>query len=276
MEIIDAHQHFWRYNASKHSWISDDMEVLRADFLPPDLKKELDRAGVDGCIAVQADQSEEETDFLLELARKYSFIKGVVGWLDLRADDLEERLEHYTGNDYLKGIRHVIQDEPDDWFLLRAGFLRGVEKLREYNLCYDILIFARQLPVAVEFAARFPDHRFVVDHIAKPDIKEQKIVKWEEGIRELARHPKMYCKISGMVTEADWKNWKSEDFKPYLDVVFDAFSPERLMFGSDWPVCTLAVGYQEIYRLVRNYIGGLGPEEQAMILGGNAREFYGV
>src|SRR5699024_6715365 len=175
---------------------------------------------------------------------------------------------------YLKGNRHVVQDEPDDQFLLRPDFLRGVKKLKKYNLCYDMLIFARHLPVAIDFANRFPDQTFILNHIAKPDIKEQKIEEWEKGIRELAQHPKMYCKLSGMVTEADWKHWKAGDFKPYLEVVFDAFGPERLLYGSDWRVCTLAVGYQEVLRIVKDYMSCLPQKEQNLSRGGNAQGVY--
>ncbi len=276
VETIDAHQHFWRYNPTNHSWISDDMKMLLHDFMPPDLERRLNESGISGCVAVQADQTEEETEFLLQLAQEYSFIKGVIGWVDLQADKVEERLAHYARNNYLKGIRHHVQDETDDKFLLCSNFLRGIKKLKKYNLCYDILIFAKHLPVAVGFANHFPDQTFVLDHIAKPNIKEQKIAQWEKGIRVLAQHPGMYCKLSGMVTEADWKNWEPDNFKPYLDVIFDAFGVDRLMFGSDWPVCMLAAGYQEVWQIVKNYISSLSREEQDLIMGGNARRVYNL
>ncbi len=276
MKKIDAHQHFWEYDPQRHGWISDEMSVLKQDFMPPDLEKELTTAGLDGCVAVQADQALQETDFLLELAERYAFVKGVVGWLDIRADDFADQLDHYTEHLHFKGLRHIVQDEPDDRFLLRPDFLRGIKTLTRYDLTYDILIFARHLPVAVEFAEKFPDQPFVLDHIAKPKIKARNIEQWEQGIHELAQHPQMYCKVSGMVTEADWEHWSAEDFKPYLDVVFDAFGTDRLMFGSDWPVCTLAAGYQEVYKLVENYITQFSEEEQAKILGGNAKRFYGL
>lgn len=276
MTRIDSHQHFWFYDPRKHSWITDEMKVLQQDFMPPELKKELDRVGMEGCVAVQADQSEEETHFLLSLADRYDVIKGVVGWLDMRADSFRQRLEYYGSYPKLKGLRHLVQDEPDDRFLLRPDFLSGMRNLADFDLAYDILIFARHLPAALEFVNHFPDQKFVLDHIAKPEIKEQNIAQWEEGIRELARHPRLYCKLSGMVTEADWEQWSPEDFKPYLDVVFDAFGTERLMYGSDWPVCKLAADYKEVYGLIAEYIEPLSEEEKDRILGGNAVRCYGL
>lgn len=276
MTRIDSHQHFWEYDPKKHSWITDEMNVLKQDFMPPDLKKELKKADIEGCVAVQADQSEDETDFLLSLAERNDFIKGVVGWLNIRADNFRQRLEHYAFSKKLKGLRHIVQDEPDDRFLLKPDFLNGMKILGDFDLTYDILIFARHLPVAVEFVNRYPDQKFVFDHIAKPEIKQQKITQWEVGIRELAQHPRMYCKVSGMVTEADWEHWSPDDVKPYLDVVFDAFGTERLMYGSDWPVCKLAADYQEVYKLLADYIAPLSEQEQNQILGKNAERFYGL
>jgi L-fuconolactonase len=274
--IIDAHQHFWQYDPAVHGWIDDDMQVLKKDFMPPDLKLILDEARVDGCVAIQADQTEQETEFLLKLATRYDFIKGVVGWLDLQADDIKEKLNQYHQYKYLKGLRHTVQDEPDDRFLLRSDFLRGMQALQPFDLTYDLLIFPRHLPVAVEFASKFPDQKFVLDHIAKPEIKNHKIQVWENGIRELANHSNIYCKISGMVTEADWKKWKPEDFRPYLDVTFDAFGPGKIMFGSDWPVCTVAASYEQVLFIVKNYIQQFSSEEQEKIMGENAGEFYNL
>lgn len=276
MKKIDSHQHFWHYDVEKHGWISDQMKALKQDFMPPDLKREINTVGVEECIAVQADQTEAETQFLLSLADRYGFVKGVVGWLDIRAGNLGEKLDQYSGHEAFKGLRHVVQDEPDDRFLLRPDFLNGIKILGRYDLTYDILIYARQLPAAVEFAFRFPEQKFVVDHMAKPEIKKQKTDAWAEGIRKLARHPGMYCKVSGMVTEADWKHWKADDFKPYLDVVFDAFDVDKLMFGSDWPVCTLAADYKEVFQLLDDYIRPLTEDEQHLIMGGNAQKFYNL
>jgi len=274
MQKIDAHQHFWRYDAETDGWITDEMKVLRRDFMPPDLKKELERNAFDGCVAVQADQSEAETQFLLDLSGEYPFIKGVVGWLDIRAKNFEQRLEHFAANPELKGLRHIVQDAPDDRFLLQPSFIEGVRLLADYDLTYDILIYERQLPAAVEFARQLPGQRLVLDHIGKPVMDKGPTGRWKEGIRALAEHPDTYCKLSGLVTEADWQQWKPDDFKPFLDVVFEAFGPERLMFGSDWPVCTLAASYSEVVGIVTEYIQALSDQEQQMIMGGNARAFY--
>lgn len=276
MKIIDAHHHLWQYDTKKHGWIDDTMSILRRDFMPQDLQKEIQSIGVDGCVAVQADTSEQETDFLIDLANQYSFIKGVVGWVDFTADVIEERLQHYAQFDPVRGMRHIVQDEPDDEFLLREDFQHGISQLRQFDLTYDILIFARHLPVAIQFAEQFPDQKFVLDHIAKPEIKQQKINDWEEGIRQLAQHPKMYCKLSGIITEADWDDWKSQDIIPYLDVVLDSFGPGRLMFGSDWPVCILAGSYKQVYELIYDYLQSLTKQEQAAIFGKNAIEFYNL
>lgn len=276
MHKIDAHQHFWTYDPHKHSWINNEMKVLKDNFLPPQLKKELDKAGVEGCVAVQADQSEEETKFLLKLAKEYDFIKGVVGWLDIQGDHFEEQLQYYKKYNALKGLRHVVQDEPDDEFLLKNNFLRGIEALGDTDLTYDLLIHERHLPVAVKFISKFPSQKFVLDHIAKPKIKNQEIEPWKEGIMELAQHPNTFCKVSGLVTEADWNAWEPEDFKPYFDIVFEAFGVDRLMFGSDWPVCKLAASYTEVITLLLSYINDLSDREKAMILGGNAIQFYNL
>jgi L-fuconolactonase len=259
---IDSHQHFWKYSPDGFGWITENMSVIRRDFLPEDLKPELDRAGFDGCVAVQASQTEAETQFLLDLAGQYPFIKGVVGWVDLRATNAAERLAHFSKHPKMVGIRHVVQSEPDDRFLLRPDFMRGIKLLKQYKLTYDILIYPKHLPAAVEFVAQFPDQPFVLDHIAKPLIKAKTLSPWNKEVRRLAANPNVYCKLSGMVTEADWQEWKPGDFIPYLDVVVEAFGIGRLMIGSDWPVCRLAAQYGEVM--------------QAKILGGNAFRFYGL
>ncbi len=276
MPKIDAHQHFWQYAPEAFGWITDEMANIRKDFLPEDLKPELERAGYDGCVAVQAVQSENETAFLLELARVYDFIKGVVGWVDLQTDDIEERLAYFSQFPKLVGFRHIVQAEPDDQFLLRPQFTRGIDYLRKFNFTYDILIYPHHLPVATQFVSLFPDQPFVLDHLAKPLIKDKRIEPWATDIKRLSTHQNVSCKLSGMVTEADWRHWKREDFTPYLDIVLEAFGPKRLMIGSDWPVCKVAAGYQEVMGIVEECIARLSAHEQELILGGNAISFYGL
>jgi L-fuconolactonase len=271
---IDSHQHFWIYHPVKDAWISSDMQVIRRDFLPDDVLPLLQENKIAGCIAVQADQSETETDFLLGLADMNSFIKGVVGWVDLSADNIEERLQYYSSFKGLKGFRHILQAEPDVRFMLNKKFMRGISLLHLYNFTYDILINTSHLPYAKELVAAFPDQQFVIDHIAKPCIKDGLIDEWEQGIRDIAAHQNIYCKVSGMVTEADWANCAADDFIPYLDVVFNAFGPNRIMFGSDWPVCNLAGGYKKALDAVSDYVSKLKIEEQALFWAGNAIAFY--
>lgn len=273
---IDSHQHFWKYNPIEYGWIDDTMAVLRQDFLPDDLASELAMSGLDGSVAVQARQSLEETEWLLDLSDKHDIIKGVVGWVDLRSPDLVRQLDSFAGNKKLVGVRHVVQDEPDDRFLLREDFMRGVGELTKYDLVYDILIFERQLPAALEFVKNFPDQPFVLDHIAKPKIKAGELEPWAENIKRLARFENVFCKVSGMVTEADWHNWSPGHFRPYLDVVFEAFGASRIMFGSDWPVCTVAASYGQVFSLVEDYISGLSPDAREAILGINAAKIYGL
>ena len=247
---IDSHQHFWEYDPTQYPWITDKLARIRRSFLPPDLEPELKRVGLDGCIAVQARQTLEENRFLLGLADRYPFIKGVVGWVDLRADDAEGQLEEFARHPRFVGVRHVAQDEPDDRFLIGKEFLRGISKLKQFDLAYDILIFPKHLPAAIELVNKFPEQRFVLDHIAKPNIRDQVMEPWRTQICELGKVPNIMCKVSGMVTEADWDAWKEDNFRPYLDVVADAFGFERLMYGSDWPVCLLAGEYRQIHHIV--------------------------
>ena len=274
--VIDAHQHFWRFNPVRDAWIAEEMAAIRRDFLPEDLAPELDAAGVDATIAVQADQSERETEFLLGLAEGNRRIAGVVGWLDLRSRDVESRLEYFSNFKKLRGVRHVAQAESDDRFLARPEFVRGVGYLARFELTYDILIYPQQLPAAIELVGKLPEQKFVVDHLAKPEIKAKKTEPWASHMREIAVSPNVYCKISGMVTEGDWKNWKAEDFERYIDVVFDAFGADRLMFGSDWPVCLLAAPYSKVKNVVESYVDHHAPNAKAGILGDNAMRFYGL
>lgn len=251
------------------------MEAIRKNFLPDDLERILDRYDIHGCVAVQADQSEEETIFLLQCAKEHPFIKGVVGWVDLCANDVALRLAHFSKNKFFKGVRHVLQAEKDD-FMLRKEFQNGISKLGLFGLTYDLLVYPHQLENSIALVKKFPEQKFVLDHIAKPFIKAKKLHKWKVHLIELAQYPNVYCKLSGMVTEADWQQWRMDDFWPYLDVVFDAFGAERILFGSDWPVCLLAGNYGQVLEIVQKYIKGLTKEEQTMIMGLNAYNFYNL
>ena len=273
---IDSHQHFWRYDPARDGWITPEMAVLKRDFMPEELIQHMRHVGVDCSIAVQTDQSEEETQFLLDLADKNSAIAGVVGWVDLLDKDVEERLEHFSRYPKLRGLRHIVQAEPDDRFMMRDNFLRGIRALARHNFTYDILIYARHLPVAVEFVDRFPAQTFVVDHLAKPSIKTGEIDVWARHIRALARHRNVFCKLSGLVTEADWDKWNADTLRPYLDVAFDAFGTDRLMFGSDWPVCLLAASYAQVKEVIEDYTQDLSASEKENIFGLNAARFYGL
>ena len=273
---IDAHQHFWRYNPDEFGWIDNSMSAIRRDFLPTDLKPELEGAGFHGCIAVQARQTLQETRWLLELASSSPHVLGVVGWVDLGSPEVRSQLRSFAGNHKLVGIRHIVQGEPDERFMLRKDFLRGIATLEEFNLAYDILIYPKHLPVAAEFVRQFPRHRFVLDHLAKPFIKAGTIEPWAAGIHNLARFPNVFCKLSGMVTEADWKNWKPEHMKPYLDLAFASFGAERLMIGSDWPVCTVAGSYSQTMNVVLDYLGKYSSDVREAILGGNAARFWNL
>jgi L-fuconolactonase len=271
---IDSHQHFWKFDPVRDSWIDSTMSAIQRDFMPGDLKPILDKFGINGCVAVQADQSEAETEFLLNLAENNDFIKGVVGWVDLRTPDVKKRLEYFKDFKKLKGFRHVLQGESDRALMLNPQFTDGIRALKAHDFTYDILIFPDQLGYTHQFIKTFGGHRFVIDHIAKPDIKNKNIEKWERGIRAIANHENVWCKISGMVTEADWYGWVLTDFEPYLNVVFEAFGTKRVMFGSDWPVCNVAGGYQQMLSIVKNYTSKLSEDEQARFWGLNAVEFY--
>jgi L-fuconolactonase len=273
---IDAHQHFWKYNERDYSWMGRGMESLKQDRLPADLAPLLKKAGIDGTVAVQARQRLEETEFLLRLADENSFIKGVVGWVDLCSRQLELQLERFCYHPKLRGVRHVVHDEPDDNFMLRDDFVHGVSRLRKYNLTYDLLLFPKHLRVACELVARFPEQTFILDHISKPLIKDKKIEPWASDIRRLASFDNVSCKISGMVTEADWRHWKPEDFAPYMDIVLEAFGTGRVMIGSDWPVCTVAGQYEEVMSIAAECVQKLSPNEQAAIWAENPKRLYGI
>ena len=274
MKRIDAHQHFWLYHPVKDAWITDDMAVIQRNFMPEDLKPILDINDVSGCVAVQADQSEAETLFLLELAAKYPFIMGVVGWMDLQADDLSERLEYFREFDKLKGFRHIVQSEEDPRFLLRPAFLKGVETLGKYGYTYDILVKPHQLDATLEFVRHFPDQAFVIDHLAKPYIKSGEHLPWATQMEAIAQHKNVCCKLSGMVTEADLNDWESADFNYYIQHILEVFGVDRVMFGSDWPVCLLATDYGNVVELLSHAIAHLPPGDQELIWHKNATNFY--
>ena len=272
---IDSHVHFWKFNRTRDAWITDDMKVLQQDYLPEHFNLTLKRNEIDGVVAVQASQEEVETRFLCELAKTHPSIRGVVGWIDLQADNVEERLQHFSQYPEIKGYRHIVQGEPDD-FLLNVNFQRGIRALQPFNYTYDILIYPRQLPAAITFVEAFPDQRFVIDHCAKPVIRKKEIDNWASHMNTIAKHPNVYCKLSGLLTEATWKEWSAGDFYPYLDVVFDAFGTDRLMFGSDWPVILLSGMYVQWKSLIEKYMEKFPQEEKEKVMGQNARGFYSL
>jgi L-fuconolactonase len=273
---IDTHQHFWNYSKEQYPWIGEGMDALAKDRLPADLKPLLEEHEIQGTVAVQARQVVEETESLLAMADEYDFIRGVVGWVDLCSPDVEAQLEQFAANPKLVGVRHVVQEEPDDWFVLREDFQRGIAKLNDYGLVYDLLIFPKQLEASIEFVRRFPDQAFILDHIAKPDIKNQRIGLWDDGIRRLAAFDNVSCKLSGMVTEANWNDWKPADFQPYMEVVLEAFGANRLTIGSDWPVCTLAGEYDDVVKIASKFVARLSASEQEAIWEKNPARIYGL
>ncbi|MDO7135577.1 amidohydrolase family protein [Algibacter lectus] len=272
---IDAHQHFWSYNPVRDSWIDTSMEVIRKDFLPKDLKPILDANAIDGCIVVEANPSEAETQFLLDLAHKNPFIKGVVGWVDLCADNAEARLKHFSENKMFKGVRYLLQVENED-FVLREDFQEGISKLSQFNLAYDVLIFPKHLANVVKLVEKFPNQQFVIDHIAKPQISKGLDPDWVKHIKKLGTFKNVACKISGMVTETEDFNFQPEDFTPFLDTMVDAFGNDRLLFGSDWPVCLLAAEYKSVLQIIENYFIDFSEEEQRRIMGENAIKIYNL
>ncbi len=273
---IDSHQHFWQFDPIRDSWINDDMKIIQRDFRPVDLLPLLHENGLDGCVTVQSDQSEAENDFQLANAKKFDFIKGVVGWVDLRAPNVEERLTYYSSFEKMKGFRHVLQGETQRDLMLDSKFMNGISKLLQFDFAYDILILPDQLKYIPTFVSAFPAQRFVIDHIAKPNIREKKIEEWKADILAVASHQNLYCKISGMITEADWQHWKPEEIVPYIDIVANAFGSDRIMFGSDWPVCLVAGSYSKMMDIVRTYFEDFSSDEKNKFFGENAIKFYNL
>lgn len=274
--IIDSHHHFWRYDPREYGWISDEMRILRRDFLPADLRLEIDQSGVVGVVSVQVRQSVEETRFLLDLARRESFILGVVGWVPLADPGVADVLAGLAAEPLLKACRHVLQDEPDDNYMLGARFNDGIRAATAAGLAYDILVYERHLPQALRLVDRHPAQVFVLDHIGKPRIRDGSFAAWDRLVRDLARRPNVYCKLSGMATEADWRGWEEAQFQPYFDTVLEAFGPQRLMFGSDWPVSLTAVRYGQWLGIVSRLASRLADSERDRIMRGTAAEAYGL
>jgi len=271
---IDSHIHFWKYHPVKEAWITDDMKVIQRDFLPVDVAPILKANAIDGCVAVQADQSENETQFLLQLAEENDFIKGVVGWIDLKAPNLKERLDYFSEFKKLKGFRHIVEAESDPNFLLNTDFCNGINKLSKYNFTYDILVSPSQLKTVAAFVEKFPKQSFVIDHLAKPNIKNADFLAWENEIKKIATYPNVYCKVSGLVTQADWNHWKKDDFTYCLNIITAAFGIDRLLFGSDWPVCLLAASYSEATAILSAYYERFSSKDQQLFWSDNAVSFY--
>ena len=271
---IDAHQHFWNFDPVRDSWINDEMAIIQRDFLPQDLQPLLTENNLDGSVLVQCDQSEMENEFLLNHASNFDFIKGVVGWVDLQSESVEDRLAYYHSFNKMKGFRHILQGEAERGMMLRPTFMNGISKLQNFDFTYDILIYPDQIQYVGELVRAFPNQKFVIDHIAKPNIKEKSILEWKKGMESLAEYPNLYCKISGMVTEADWKNRGKDDCNPYMDVIVNSFGTKRIMFGSDWPVCLVAANYQQTLEIVVNYFSSFTQSEQEDFFGLNAVNFY--
>ena len=273
---IDAHHHFWKYDPIAYDWIDDDMDAIRRDFLPADLESEIRRVGIDGVVSVQARQSLEETSMLLEFARDNDFITGVVGWVPLVSPRVEEDLAVFADSPKLRGVRHVLQGEADDFYMLRDDFNAGIRALKRFRLVYDILVFARHLPQTVAFVDRHPEQVFVLDHLGKPDVKAGLFESWDRDIRELAKRENIYCKLSGLVTEAAWPEWTPAQLQPYAETVLEAFGPARTMFGSDWPVCLVASEYGRWHETVRTFAAQLSPDQQAQLFGETAEQAYRI
>jgi len=273
---VDVHQHFWIYDQEEYKWIDASMAKLQRNFLPSHLNRVLKKNGIDFCVSVQARQTLQETKWLLELAQNNSFIKGIVGWVNLKSSSVEQDLEKFAAYKKFKGVRHLLQDEDDNRYMLQPDFKKGLSQLKKFDLTYDILIYPRHIKYACTLVYEFPHQKFIVDHLAKPLIKEGKIELWKKDVRKLAKADNVFCKLSGMVTEANWNSWKQDDFIPYMEIILEAFGPNRLLFGSDWPVCTVAAKYEQVLRIVTDFINSLSQAEQAHIMSQNAIAFYNL
>jgi L-fuconolactonase len=274
--IVDAHQHFWKFDAARHQWITDEMKVLKRDFLPKDLRPIYNKLNIGGCIAVQADESDTETAFLLTLATENNFIEGVVGWIDPKDNLLEEKLNQYSTQTLLKGFRNIIQGKPDDFYFTNPEFHQFLKKLKFYNFTYDILVYENQLRATIKCTEQFPDQKFILDHCGKPNIKAKNYKDWASQIKILASNPNVYCKLSGLVTEANLNSWSYDDLMPYMEIAAEYFGSDRLCFGSDWPVCLLASDYERLYDVTNKFVNQLSSKEQENILGINVCRFYGI
>ena len=276
MPGIDAHQHFWEYDAAKDGWITNEMAVLKNDFMPQDIEPLLEENDFEGSVLVQTDQSKEHNDFMLQLASENDFIKGIVGWIDLQAKDITDQLVKYKQSKIIKGFRHILQGEKDRALMLEPAFKTGIAALEKFNYTYDILIYCDQLQYASALAQAFSSQVFILDHIAKPNIKQKELSDWKRGIKDLAQCPNVHCKISGMVNEGDWEKWEQNDFIPYLDFIVETFGINRIMFGSDWPVCLLAASYNDVVNIVSDYFSSFSVNEQDLFFGENAKKIYNL
>lgn len=273
---IDTHQHFWKFDPIRDSWITEEMQVIRRDFSPLDIQFVLERNGFGGSVAVQADQSKEETAYLVQLANDYPFIKGVVGWIDLQAADIRQQLDGYQSDTVIKGFRHIVEGEVDPDFLIRPAVLNGLKALADYGYTYDLLIRPRHYAATLDCVQQNPNLQFVLDHIAKPPIKSKAFDEWAAFIDALSAFPNVVCKVSGLATEADWDGWKLDDFKQYLEHILARFGKERIMYGSDWPVCLLAASYEESIAIVEDKLGQFTAAEKNAFWAENAIRVYNL
>lgn len=276
MQRIDSHVHFWDYDPVRNSWITEDMRAIRRDFLPGDIGPLLKEHAIDGCILVQVNQTEAENDFFLKLASAHNFVKGIVGWVDLCRENIRDRLQHYQAEKKIRGFRHILQDEADRAYMLRPDFIKGIGSLQEFGFTYDLLIYPDQLSPALQLVKTFPEQLFIIDHLAKPAIRNRELDEWEKGIFDISRMENVYCKLSGMVTEARGQPWTNKTFTPYMDAVIESFGTDRVLFGSDWPVCLQAATYGEVLNVAEDYFSAYSSSEKEKIFGGNAVAFYGL